>query len=129
MSRVRSRGNKITELGFVRLFRFHRISGWRRNSNLLGKPDFVFRKQRLVLFVDGCFWHVCPKHSRMPAQNRAYWRRKLKRNVERDRLVKLTLRRLGWRVLRVWEHELRSRNKSRLLRRVRRALAFPSCAR
>ena len=123
MSRVRSRGNKATELGLVRLFRFHRISGWRRNSNLPGRPDFVFRKQRLALFIDGCFWHVCPEHSRIPIQNRVYWRRKLKRNAERDLLVTVKLRRLGWTVLRVWEHELRLKNESQLLRRVQRALA------
>jgi DNA mismatch endonuclease (patch repair protein) len=71
------------------------------------RPDFVFPKSRTAVFVDGCFWHGCPKHATKPANNRAFWRRKLAGNKTRDRVVNRALRRAGWRVLRIWEHELR----------------------
>ena len=106
MSRIRGRGNKDTEQALAKLFRRHRITGWRRNQKLFGKPDFVFPKFNIAVFVDGCFWHGCPKHSNMPANNREFWRRKLSANKTRDALVTRMLRRAGWRVLRVWEHEL-----------------------
>lgn len=120
MSRIRGRGNKETELALAKLFRAERIAGWRRHTALLGKPDFVFAKERLVVFVDGCFWHQCPKHSNLPANNAAFWLKKLTGNTTRDRFVTFTLRKRGWRVIRVWEHELRK--PSRVLMRVRSAL-------
>jgi len=82
------------------------------------RPDFVFRKSRTVIFVDGCFWHGCPKHATKPKNNRGFWRRKLSGNKARDRLVTRTLRRSGWRVLRVWEHELARKHEARLVRRL-----------
>lgn len=69
------------------------------------RPDIVFTRARVVVFVDGCFWHVCPEHSRQPAVNSHYWGPKLARNVERDRRQNDALRAAGWYVLRVWEHE------------------------
>lgn len=106
----------------IRLFRRHGVTGWRRHWPLFGKPDFVFPKLRLAVFVDGCFWHRCAKHSNTPVNNREFWERKLNANVARDRLVLRTLRARGWRVLRVWEHELSRRNERRLVGRVRRAM-------
>jgi DNA mismatch endonuclease (patch repair protein) len=73
----------------------------------MGKPDFVFASSKLAIFVDGCFWHGCPQHGRSPTSNTEYWQTKLKRNQVRDRLVSRTLRKGGWSVLRVWEHDLR----------------------
>src|SRR5271170_6682410 len=104
MAKIRSRGNKGTEVALAKLFRRNKITGWRRNQSVFGKPDFVFRQVRLALFVDGCFWHGCPKHETKPKNNRAFWRRKLSANKKRDRLVTRTLRKAGWRVLRIWEH-------------------------
>lgn len=121
MSRIRGRGNKETEIALARLFRADGITGWRRHTALIGKPDFAFCHQRVAVFVDGCFWHACPKHSNMPANNRAFWMKKLSGNQARDRLVTRTLRREGWRVVRVWEHELRK--PARVLARIRRVLA------
>ena len=180
MSRIRSRGNKGTELVMARLLRAHKISGWRRHvrvavegrkskvegkrtsprsndsliptrsarsglclpansfrrfpsnssprrgegqgisgsrhsslvSRLAVRPDFVFTKQRTAIFVDGCFWHGCPRHATWPRNNRAFWRRKLSANKTRDRLVNRTLRRAGWRVLRIWECSLQKRSHS-----------------
>src|ERR1700685_4217012 len=80
MSRIRARGNKDTELALARIFRRHGITGWRRNRRAFGKPDFVFKEFRTAVFVDGCFWHSCPKHSTSPRGNREYWRNKLFRN-------------------------------------------------
>lgn len=124
MSNVRGRGNKATELALVLLFRRNRIIGWRRHLPLFGNPDFVFRQSRLVIFVDGCFWHNCPKHGSRPMTNRSFWRKKLEGNIARDRLVNLTLRKNGWRVLRVWQHELTRQDESRLLQRLRREFAL-----
>src|SRR6266567_3024640 len=109
MATIRSRGNRDTELALIRVLRRHRITGWRRHQQLTGKPDFIFKKSRLAIFVDGCFWHGCPKHSRHAAKSGAYWRKKLATNQARDRLVTRMLRRQGWTVLRIWEHELAKR--------------------
>jgi DNA mismatch endonuclease (patch repair protein) len=106
MSRIRGRGNKATEIALARLLRQYRITGWRRHLPIFGKPDFTFRRKRVVVFVDGCFWHGCPKHSNTPSSNRAFWSRKLSANKTRDRLVTSTLKKNGWRVLRIWEHDL-----------------------
>ncbi|MBI5761126.1 MAG: very short patch repair endonuclease [Planctomycetales bacterium] len=122
MSRIRSRGNKDTELRLIEIFRKSEITGWRRNQNLFGKPDFVFRSTRVVVFVDGCFWHGCPRCYRRPASNRKYWDAKVDRNRQRDREVTRSLTNLGWHVVRIWEHELSRRNEARCLRRVRRVL-------
>ena len=122
MSRVRSRGNRSTELRMISIFRSHGISGWRRNRPVLGRPDFVFPAGRVAVFVDGCFWHGCPWHGRVPASNVAFWTKKFEANQRRDRLVTRTLKRLGWRVVRVWEHAL-SGDASRVAARVMAALA------
>jgi DNA mismatch endonuclease (patch repair protein) len=118
MRAVRSCGNKSTEQVLVRFFRAHGVTGWRRHAALAGRPDFVFPKLKLAIFVDGCFWHGCSAHCRMPRTNRSYWRGKITGNRKRDASVSRELRRAGWRVIRVWEHELRKRNKPLLLRRI-----------
>lgn len=69
------------------------------------RPDIVFTVHKVAIFVDGCFWHVCPEHGRQPTTNEWYWAPKLQRNMERDRTVDTALRDAGWRVVRVWEHE------------------------
>jgi DNA mismatch endonuclease (patch repair protein) len=69
------------------------------------RPDIAFTGPRVAVFVDGCFWHVCPQHGRDPAINESYWSPKLRRNVERDRAADAALDAAGWRVVRVWEHE------------------------
>ena len=73
MSRIRGRGNKQTELALAKLLRSARITGWRRHVALLGRPDFTFRKERLVIFVDGCFWHCCPIERSSPKANAKWW--------------------------------------------------------
>jgi len=68
------------------------------------RPDIVFTKRRVAVFVDGCFWHGCPEHGNLPRVNRQYWKAKLDRNLERDADVTVALRQSGWNVVRLWEH-------------------------
>jgi DNA mismatch endonuclease (patch repair protein) len=86
------------------------------------KPDFVFPKQRTAVFVDGCFWHGCPRHGTKPKTRAAFWLAKLTGNKARDRRVNRLLRAKGWKVIRVWEHELRRKDEAKLLRRLRKML-------
>lgn len=85
--------------------------GWRYRvrTKLLGRPDLVFRKRMTVIFIDGCFWHGCPRHGVSPKANSVFWERKLRANVMRDRRVTKSLRKEGWVVLRFWEHDVENR--------------------
>ncbi len=123
MSRIRGKGNKDTEVALAKLFRVNGITGWRRHYAIEGKPDFAFPKHRLAVFVDGCFWHGCPKHATQPKGNASFWATKLAANKERDRKVNRALRAKGWKVLRIWEHDLRAFRQPHTLRRVMRALS------
>jgi DNA mismatch endonuclease (patch repair protein) len=122
MSRIRSSGNKDTEQALIGVFRSGGFSGWRRRQNLFGKPDFVFRKKRVAVFVDGCFWHACPLHGTMPKTNTEFWMAKISKNRLRDQLVNETLEQKGWVVLRIWEHELRRKNAAQLQEKLNSAL-------
>ena len=106
MSRIKSSANESTELRTVQALRSAGLSGWRRRVALPGKPDFVWHREKVALFVDGCFWHGCPRHGHVPHSRKAYWVPKLIRNKTRDELVAGRLRKLGWSVLRVWECSL-----------------------
>lgn len=121
MSRIRGRGNLGTEIVMRSLLRNERVSGWRRHYPAPGRPDFAFPALRLAVFVDGCFWHMCPRCAKVPATNRPFWERKLEGNVVRDRRVNRVLILSGWNVLRVWEHDLRA--TERVLARLRGLLA------
>ena len=119
MAQVKSSNNKSTELAFIEILRSEHLTGWRRNYPLHGKPDFVFPRCRLAIFIDGCFWHRCPKHCRMPNTNREYWETKISRNAKRDRSVTKQLKEDGWTVIRFWEHDLKggsaaTRKKNRM---------------
>ena len=107
MKAIRSKGNKSTELKLVELFRENKITGWRRHLPLPGKPDFTFRKEKLTLFVDGCFWHRCPKCYREPKTNVDFCKNKIEKNVRRDRTVTNELKQAGWSVIRLWECQLK----------------------
>ncbi len=123
MASIRSKGNATTERALLRLLRGARISGWRRHINLPGKPDFVFPSQRLAVFVDGCFWHGCPQCYRLPEDNRPYWKAKVLSNRRRDQRRSRQLRSLKWRVLRIWEHTLKSpADRKRVLAKLIKAL-------
>ena len=107
MSRIRSKGNERTELRLMAIMKEAGITGWRRNQPVFGKPDFVFRAESVAVFVDGCFWHGCPKCYRRPSSNRKFWDAKFARNRARDVEVTKALRRAGWKVVRIWEHQLK----------------------
>jgi len=122
MSRVRSSGNATTELKLVAIFRKAGITGWRRGYPLLGKPDFTFPLQRVVVFVDGCFWHghSCGRNLQ-PKTNSDVWRVKIQANKSRDRRVSRALRKKGWTVIRIWECSL-VKMPNACLRRIVRVL-------
>lgn len=120
MSHIRAKENKDTELAMIQILRKYKLTGWRRNQSLFGKPDFVFPKQKVALFIDGCFWHVCPDHCVFPKNNEEFWRKKLLSNKTRDSLVNHKLNGKGWIVIRIWEHELKNTNE--VVNRINRAL-------
>lgn len=122
MASIRSRSNRTTEWRLRMLLVSWRFSGWSvLPEGIVGRPDFAFRRRRLAVFVDGCFWHACPRCYIRPATNTPYWTAKAARNRARDRRNRAALRRRGWSVLAVWEHELRAPNS--VARRVAKALA------
>jgi len=87
------------------------------------RPDFVFPELKVAVFVDGCFWHGCPKHVTWPKTRAAFWRKKILGNKARDRRVNRALRKRGWKVVRVWQHELKKRDEAKLVRKLWRVLA------
>lgn len=86
---------------------WHRGLRYRLHTKLPGRPDLLFLRERVAVFVDGCFWHGCPKHSTRPQSNQSFWDKKLSRNIERDREVTDILKTDGFTVLRFWEHEIK----------------------
>jgi DNA mismatch endonuclease (patch repair protein) len=106
----------------IALLRSHKIVGWRRHQDLPGTPDFAFRKGKLAVFVDGCFWHGCPECYSAPKKNRRYWANKLKVNRRQDRKVAGELRARGWSVIRVRECVLKKRPGA-VAKRIKRKLA------
>jgi DNA mismatch endonuclease, patch repair protein len=84
------------------------------------RADILFSRQKIAVFIDGCFWHVCPRHGTWPSSNSRWWRSKLLGNVARDRDTDRHLRKLGWRVFRFWEHEDPQRASKIVARAVRR---------
>lgn len=110
MSHIRGRGNRSTERALAALLRAWHISGWTLHSSVVsGCPDIYFPHRKIAIFVDGCFWHACPKCFRMPAHNRGFWKSKILRNIHRDRSITYRLRRQGIRVVRIWEHDVEKR--------------------
>lgn len=92
------------------------------------RPDIVFARQHLAVFVDGCFWHGCRSHGTAPRANRGYWATKLGRNRQRDRETDVALARHGWKALRVWEHESPQRAAHRIAEAVRGRKPVPKSA-
>ncbi len=129
MSKIRSAGNKTTEMTMIRIFRENRITGWRRNQKLrflvgsdavLVRPDFLFAEFKLAMFVDGEFWHGHPTRAKIPATRHDWWKAKIEGNMRRDRHQNRLLRRNGWTVVRIWQHELTRKHLPKALRKLRR---------
>ena len=122
MQSIRGRGNRSTELRMARDLRRAHLRGWRRHVALPGTPDFVWSQKRFVVFVDGCFWHGCPRCYRAPRHNASFWRDKVHGNRARDRRVVRELEADGWRVVRVWECKVGKRST---IARIARQLSAP----
>ena len=114
MSKVRSTGNASTELKLIAEFKERKITGWRRNSKIFGRPDFIFPKLRVAVFVDGCFWHGHDCRNTKPKDNADYWRAKIERNQRRDRAATERLTELGYLVVRIWECDFQKKHRDRL---------------
>lgn len=124
MRAVKGKDTRLEKRLFSMLARMG-LSGWKKNAGeIVGKPDVAFVNERVAIFVDGCFWHGCPQCQRpLPKTNRKYWARKIERNVALARSHKQRLRRGGWTVVRVWEHEVRrSADAGKIRTRILRAL-------
>ena len=118
MQKVKSRGNKSTELKLILVFRENNISGWRRNYKVKGHPDFVFLEKKIAIFVDGCFWHGHDCRNTTPSDNKEYWDRKRQRNIQHDREVTAIFEARGWTVIRIWECELKKKNAEILMKKL-----------
>lgn len=126
MASVRSRGNTTTELPLQRMLNQAGFKGFRKHWPIAGKPDFAWPRQKVALFVDGCFWHGC-RCKYLPRTNRAFWRKKIENNKRRDARINRKLRALEWRVLRVWEHSLKSEaDRKRILLKLEKTFAIMS---
>ena len=117
MSHIKSSHNASTEEKLIAVFCAYGFKGWRRKYKIYGKPDFVFHRQKVAVFVDGCFWHGHDCRNTRPKQNEEFWRQKISRNMKRDEAVTKHLEKLGWMVLRIWECELKKKNVEKLLAR------------
>jgi DNA mismatch endonuclease (patch repair protein) len=129
MSKIRSSGNRETELATIALFRELGITGWRRGRRLrlaqklkaekgqakIIRPDFVFPDRMIAVFVDGEFWHGHPTRAKIPATRREWWLAKIEGNKKRDRLQNRLLRRAEWKVIRIWQHELTPKHRARAI--------------
>ncbi len=110
MSAIKGKNNKSTELKLSMAFVRAGISGWNRNyKELPGKPDFYFSNKKLAIFVDGCYWHGCPVCGHIPKTRSEFWKAKIERNKERDEKYNKELAKLGIKVIRFWEHELKDK--------------------
>lgn len=115
MSHIRSTGTKPEEL--VRKYLFHKGFRYRKNDKRYpGKPDIVLPKYKTVIFINGCFWHMhgCSR-SRLPKSNLDYWEPKITRNIERDKQNQRDLEKMGWKVIIVWECELKMKVREKRL--------------
>lgn len=118
MSKVHSNNNKSTELALINFFKENNITGWKRNYPVKGHPDFVFLDKKIVVFVDGCFWHGHDCRNTRPSDNAEYWQKKRERNIKHDKEVTAMFENRGWTVIRIWECELKKKNRDVLFDRL-----------
>jgi len=117
MSKIKSKNTQL-ELDFKKM-----IKGlnFRHQPHVFGKPDFAIKRLKIAIFIDSCFWHKCSKHFRKPSANNFYWTQKINNNIIRARKVNAHLKKDGWKVLRVWEHDIK-KNPDKRIKKVRRAV-------
>ena len=122
MTRVKKSGTKL-EAKLAELLEAAGLTDFECQARELpGTPDFVWRKQKVALFLDSCYWHGCALHLRMPRSNIEYWENKIALNRARDKRQSKELRGVGWRVIRLWEHELK--NPLKTVSKIRRILSL-----
>lgn len=109
MKKIRSK-NTLPEMTFSNFLRKNKIR-YKRYPKMFGKPDFLILNEKLVVFIDGCFWHGCPVHYKGPSTNSRFWAKKIKNNIARDRKVDGFLRKHGYKVVRVFECKLKEFDK------------------
>ena len=124
MRQVKSKKNKSTELRLIKIFKENGVTGWKRNYPVIGHPDFVFLKQRIAVFVDGCFWHGHDCRNTRPSANEEFWRKKRERNIKHDKEITELFESRGWTVIRIWECELKQQNCERTLLKIKKYLSL-----
>lgn len=108
MSKIRS-SNTSSELKFRKQFK---DLGFKyQQNNIYGKPDFFNKQEKIAIFIDGCFWHKCQYHFKVPSTNTDFWMKKINKNVQRDKVVTKRLKKEGYRVIRIWEHQIKANSK------------------
>lgn len=107
MSRIKSKETKF-EIGFRKILWGLGCRYRKNNKEYFGKPDLISPSRKLTVFLDSCFWHGCRKHLRLPAQNKDYWKKKIARNIQRDKTVSKYYRKKRWIAIRIWEHQLKT---------------------
>lgn len=122
MRNIKSKGNKSTELALIELFQEQGIIGWRRGYPVKGHPDFAFLGKKVAIFVDGCFWHGHDCRNTHPKENEDFWAKKIGDNIKRDKAVTEMFMNRGWTVVRVWECELKKKNRAFLIKKLRSVL-------
>lgn len=115
MSQIKSK-DTYTEIKFRRFIWENGIRGYRVKNKIVGKPDLYFPKQKLAIFIDGCFWHKCPEDYIRPKTKKSFWDKKIEENIKRDKVVNSKLKREGTEVVRFWEHEIEKNTNNFLLK-------------
>ena len=124
MSNVRSK-NTLPELLIARELKSRKIYFSQHSSKIIGKPDFIFRRKKVLVFVDSEFWHGHPTKFKLPKSNQDYWTRKIARNVERDKQVNEALENEGWKVIRLWEQDIK-KNEDKCIHQILDSLGLES---
>lgn len=115
MSKVRNKDSEIEVAFRKKLWN----TGIRYRKNVIkyfGKPDLVLKKYKIAIFIDSCFWHGCKKHGSMPQVRRKFWKKKIERNKQRDKEVSRYYKKIGWNIIRIWEHEIKKSSTQIILK-------------
>ena len=115
MSRIRSKNTSL-EISFKKLLDKNKLSGYKMHPKVLGNPDFVFPKKKLVIFIDGDFWHGYNWKKLHKVPPKKYWQAKISRTIARDKKYTMQLKKAGWKALRFWEHEIKKNPKKAIMK-------------
>ena len=120
MGKIKSKETKL-EKDFRKLLWKEGIKYRKNSSKHFGKPDIVITSKKLVIFIDSCFWHGCKKHCRIPETNHDYWVNKINRNKERDKEVNVYYKKIGWKIIRIWEHNFNNDNMNKMVKKIKQS--------